>query len=91
MGVKNSDLVDLIASTLPDLPEQYFEVTWDNQDYEFCRIYQTERMEVDGGTDIQRKVMFDEIERTTGLRPSGKAKRFPKFSEKSLFSTDGSQ
>jgi len=62
MGVKNSELVDLLATTLPDLPVQYFEVMWDDPDYEFCRIYQTERMEVDGGTSIQRKVMFD----TTG-------------------------
>ncbi len=60
MAVKNADLVDLIATTLPDLPEQYFEVTWDNQDYEFCRIYQTERMEIDGGTSIKRKLMLDE-------------------------------
>lgn len=60
MGVKNADLADLIATTLPDLPEQYFEVMWDNNDYEFCRIYQTERMEVDGGTKIQRKVMLDD-------------------------------
>ena len=60
MAVKNADLVDLIATTLPDLPEQYFEVMWDAQDYEFCRIYQTERMEVDGGTSIRRKVMLDD-------------------------------
>jgi hypothetical protein len=59
MQVRNSDLVDLIATTLPNLPEQYFEVMWDNTDYEFCRIYQTERMEVDGGTSIKRKVMLD--------------------------------
>ena len=59
MGVKNSQLADLIATTLSDFPDQYFEVTWDNQDYEFCRIYQQERMEVDGGTDIKRKVVFD--------------------------------
>jgi len=60
MSVKNADLIDLIATTLPDLPEQYFEVMWDNPDYEFCRIYQTERMEVDGGTSIKRKVMLDD-------------------------------
>jgi len=59
MGVKNADLVDLIETTLPDLPEQYFEVTWTNQDYEACRIYQRDRMEIDGGTSIKRKVMFD--------------------------------
>ena len=59
MSVKNSELVDLIATTLADLPKQEFEVGWDNQDYEFCRIYQSERMQVDGGTQIERKVMLD--------------------------------
>jgi len=59
MGVKNSALVDLIATTLNDLPDQQFEVAWDNQDYEFCRIYQSERMEIDGGNQIERKVMLD--------------------------------
>ncbi len=59
MAVKNADLADLIAITLNDLPKQEFEVAWDNQDYEFCRIYQTERMEVDGGPQIERKVMLD--------------------------------
>ena len=28
MGVKNSDLADLIATTLEDLPKQEFEVMW---------------------------------------------------------------
>jgi len=59
MGVKNSELVDLIAITLNDLPKQEFEVQWTNNDYEFCRIYQTERMVVDGGPNIERKVMLD--------------------------------
>lgn len=57
-GVRNADLVDLIATTLPDLPEQYFEVTWTNNNYEACRIYQQDRMEVDGGTSIKRKLML---------------------------------
>jgi len=60
MGVKNADLADLIATTLPQLPKQVFEVAWDNQDYEFTRIYQTERMEVDGGTTIDRRIMLDD-------------------------------
>lgn len=59
MAVKNADLADLIAITLNDLPKQEFEVGWDNQDYEFCRIYQNERMEIDGGPQIERKVMLD--------------------------------
>jgi len=59
MAVKNSQLADLIATTLNDLPRQEFEVMWDNQDYEFCRIYQNERMQIDGGDQIERKVMLD--------------------------------
>jgi hypothetical protein len=59
MAVKNADLADLIACTLNDLPKQEFEVSWDNQDYEFCRIYQKERTVVDGGNMIERKVMLD--------------------------------
>ena len=58
MAVKNSELLDLISLTLNDLPKQYFEVTWDNQDYEACRIYQEERMVIDGGEQIERKVML---------------------------------
>ena len=59
MGVKNSDLADMITLTLNDLPKQEFEVAWDNQDYEFCRIYQQERIQIDGGPNIERKVMLD--------------------------------
>jgi len=59
MAVDNDALLDLIATTLKDLPRQTFEVAWDNQDYEFCRIYQEERMQIDGGTSIQRNVMLD--------------------------------
>jgi hypothetical protein len=73
MGVKNADLVDLIETTLPDLPKQYFEVTWTNNDYEACRIYQQDRMEVDGGTSIKRKLM---------LSPTGNARY------RRLFDTD---
>jgi len=65
MGVKASQLTDLIATTLSDLPKQYFEVMWDDSDYEFCRIYQKERMSIDGGKKIERKVMLD---------PSGNAR-----------------
>lgn len=65
MAVKNSELLDLIEVTLNDLPKQYFEVTWDNQDYEACRIYQQDRMQIDGGEQIERKVM---------LSPTGNAR-----------------
>ena len=58
MGIDNDKLLDLVATTLKDLPKQTFEVAWTNQDYEFCRIYQEERQQVDGGTSIQRNVML---------------------------------
>lgn len=59
MSVKNEELLDLLQTTLEDMPKQEFEVMWDNPDYEFCRIYQKEAMSVDGGTSIMRKVMLD--------------------------------
>jgi len=58
-AVKNADLADLIATTLSDLPKQEFEVEWNNQDYEFSRIYQKDSIVIDGGTDIKRKLMLD--------------------------------
>lgn len=62
MSVKNTELADFISSTLNDLPDQYFEVAWTNQDYEFTRIFQNERMTIDGGDQVERKVMLS----TTG-------------------------
>lgn len=59
MSVKRSDLADLIATTLADLPQQEFEVEWTNQDYEFSRIYQEDKIVIDGGTQIQRNVVLD--------------------------------
>jgi hypothetical protein len=60
MAVKNSQLADLILTTLDDLPKNYFEVTWDSQDYEACRIYQQDRIVIDGGENIQRQVMLND-------------------------------
>ncbi len=60
MSVKQSDLADVIAITINDLPKQEFEVGWDSQDFEACRIYQNERMVIDGGNQIERKIMLDQ-------------------------------
>lgn len=59
MGVDNDQVADLIATTLKDLPKDQFEVMWDSQNYEFCRIYQEHRRQIDGGTSIQRNVILD--------------------------------
>jgi len=32
---------------------------WDSHNYEFCRIYQEHRRQIDGGTSIQRNVILD--------------------------------
>jgi hypothetical protein len=58
MAYKKSDLKDLIALTLNDLPKQQFEVMWTNTEYEATRIYQQDRVVIDGGTEIERKVML---------------------------------
>jgi hypothetical protein len=59
MGVDASQLADLLATTLRDLPKGQFEVMWDSQHYEFCQIYEESRREVDGGTSIQRNAILD--------------------------------
>lgn len=58
-GVPNEALVDLIATTLEDLPKDDFEIMWDSQHYEFCQIYQQNRRQIDGGTSIERNVILD--------------------------------
>jgi hypothetical protein len=60
MGVDNDALIDLIATTLKDLPEKQFEVMWDHQNYEFNQIMQKDRVKIDGGTSIERNVVLDE-------------------------------
>ena len=69
MGIKQTELADMIMLTLNDLPKQEFEVTWDNQDYEFCRIYNNEAMKIDGGNQIEREVMLDNLGNAHYRRP----------------------
>jgi hypothetical protein len=59
MGVDNDQLADLIATTLKDLPKGQFEVMWDSQQFEFCKVYQENRRQIDGGTSLQRNVILD--------------------------------
>lgn len=59
MAVDNAQLADLISTTLRDLPKDTFEVAWDSQNFEFCRIYKEEKTEIDGGTSIQKNIILD--------------------------------
>lgn len=60
MGIDNDQLLDLVATTLQDLPKGQFEMAWDSQNFEFCRIYNQNRRKVDGGTSIKRNIVLDE-------------------------------
>ncbi|MCH8210386.1 MAG: nicotinamide-nucleotide amidohydrolase family protein [Planctomycetes bacterium] len=60
MGIDNDQLIDLVRTTLKDLPKGQFEIAWDSQEFEFCRIYQQNQRKVDGGTSIQRNIVLDE-------------------------------
>lgn len=60
MAVFNDELLDLIATTLKDLPKNEVEMMWDSNNFEFSRIYEQSRRKVDGGTSIQRNVILDE-------------------------------
>jgi hypothetical protein len=60
-GIKNTQLLDLLATTLPDLPDNEFEVAWDYRDYEVCnRWFRQDRIDVDGGVTIDRRIMLDD-------------------------------
>jgi hypothetical protein len=59
MAVKNSQLADLIETTLQDLPDGDFEVMWDSQQYELCQIMQESRRQIDGGTSIKRNMVLN--------------------------------
>lgn len=60
-GIKNSQLLDLLATTLPDLPDNEFEVAWDYRDYEVVnRWFKSDKIEVDGGVTIDRRIMLDD-------------------------------
>ncbi len=59
MGVSMEDHLDLLRTTLPDLPKNRFEVMWTYQTYEFCRIFAEKKLTIDGGTSVKRNVVLD--------------------------------
>lgn len=63
MAVNNAQLLDLIATTLPDLPQGEYETMWDDTDYPFTNMYNKHRRQIDGGTNIERNVVLDKTGR----------------------------
>lgn len=62
-GISNTALLDLIATTLPNLPKMEFEVALPYQNFPVCnKWFQKDKVQVDSGTSIERNIMLD----TTG-------------------------
>ena len=59
MGVAMEDHLDLLRTTLRDLPRDRFEVMWTYQRYEFNRIFNEKKLTIDGGTSVKRNVVLD--------------------------------
>lgn len=59
MGIAMTDHLDLLATTLRDLPKNKFEVMWTYQTYEFNRIFAEKAVRIDGGTSVKRNVVLD--------------------------------
>ena len=59
MGVTMEDHLDLLRTTLRDLPRGNYEVMWTYQQYEFNRIFEEQRTVIDGGTSVKRNVFLD--------------------------------
>jgi len=69
MAVTNTQLLDLVATTLKDLPKGEYETMWDLQNYEYAKIYNEKRRQIDGGTSIERNVVLDKTGRARYTRP----------------------
>ena len=59
MGVSMDQHLDLLRTTLQDLPKNEWEVAWTHQKYEFNRIFQEKKTVVDGGTSFKRNIVLD--------------------------------
>lgn len=59
-GISNADLLDLVATTLPNLPSLEFEVALQYQNYNVCnQWFQADKVQSEGGTSIERNIILD--------------------------------
>lgn len=59
MGIAMEDHLDLLRTTLKDLPKDRWETMWTYQTYEFNRVFAEKKITIDGGTSIKRNVVLD--------------------------------
>lgn len=58
-GVSSNALIDLLATTLRNLPVNDFEVALKYQRYEACNVWlKSDKKQLDGGTSIQRNIIL---------------------------------
>lgn len=60
MGFQPEDILDLVAFTQNDLPDQTIEYALEHQEFFFTDLFEKDAIKVDGGTSIQRHVTFDD-------------------------------
>jgi len=59
-GIPNADLLDLIATTLPNLPRMEFETALEYQSYPVCnQWFQGDKVQIESGTSIERNIVLD--------------------------------
>lgn len=60
MGFQPADVLDLVMFTQNDLPHQELEYAFEHQEFFFTDMLEKDALKVDGGTSIQRHVIFDD-------------------------------
>ena len=59
-GISNDKLLDLLATTLPNLPQQNFEVALEYQNYPVCnQWFKGDKVQIESGTSIERNIVLD--------------------------------
>lgn len=59
MGFQPEDILDLVAYTINDLPNQELEYAFDHQEYFWSDMFEKDAIKIDGGTSVERYVSFD--------------------------------
>lgn len=59
MGFQPQDVLDLVAFTIDDLPNQELEYAFDHNEYFWADMFQQDAIKIDGGTSVKRFVTFD--------------------------------
>jgi hypothetical protein len=68
-GKADAAMLDLLKTTLNNLPKGEFEVMWDYQNYPAFNMFNEKNVSIEGGDSITRNVTFDESGNFAFVRP----------------------